>query len=122
MIARFFHRLFHYHCTECIEEELQLRSCTSCETLRQQLALANQENSRLLDLIIVKNQPVIEKVDNQPSISLGPKTVPWRVRQQMLEQADREMAATMARNKVEAGPVSSISDLEKELGVEDATQ
>lgn len=116
MIARFFHRLWHYHCEECIEEELQLRSCASCETLKQQLALANQENARLLELIVRQNEPIREEITSTLPIQVQSRSVPWRVKQQMLEQADRERAQALRRNQNE-----SINELEKELGVDDAS-
>lgn len=117
MIARFFHRLWHYHCVECIEEELQLRACPSCETLRQQLALANQENARLLELIVKQHEPVVDKTEDAGLIQIPPKTIPWKIRKQELERADRERAQVLRRHSEE-----SINDLEKELGVDNASQ
>lgn len=117
MIARFFHRLWHYHCIECAHEELENKVCSSCEILRQQLAQVNQEKQALLNLIIEQHKPIPEPKEAPPMVQLPSKHTPWRVRAQMLEQASREEAAALRRNQADG-----ISELEKELGVDDANQ
>lgn len=112
MITKFFHRLFHYHCEECVQEELEAKVCHSCETLKQQLAWVNQQNALLLSKIT--KEPEETPVDPAPPVQLG-KKLPWTAMRSTLEQADREKAMVMRKHS------ESIKDLEKELGVENAT-
>ena len=98
---------------EVKQEELV---CQSCETLKQQLEIANYEKQKLLDRILEK--PELPKETEPPKIT-RPHSIPWAARRQILEQEDREKARAM-RNA--ATPDSShvtldVSDLEKELGV-----
>jgi hypothetical protein len=108
MIARFFHRLWHYHCTECIEEELHSRVCTSCETLKQQLALVNQEKQQLLVFLTEKYATPIEPIEvPAEKVQITPKLATWGARKAELERADREKAAVLARHSTE------VAELEK---------
>lgn len=117
MIARFFHRLFHYHCAECLEEELRTNNCPSCETLRQQLALSHQENARLLDLVIRQNEPRVELIEEpKEPVTLPRRVGLWSTRAAELERASAEKAAILRKHSEE-----SIASLEKELGVENAS-
>lgn len=84
--------------------------CESCEVLKQQLEMANFEREKLLNRIL-------EKPAQEPKSELRevtrPTSVPWRVRQQMLEAEDREKARLMR----EAPKPVSTEDLERELKV-----
>jgi hypothetical protein len=118
-ITAFFHHLFTPHCEHCLEERRELKAenkiCESCETLRKQLEIANFEKERLLSRLLEKpEQPI---VDNKPVNITPPKTIPWRVRQQMLEQADRDKAMAL-RNAAKPDVKVSTADLEKDF-VED---
>src|SRR5262245_26507584 len=94
---------------------LQAPSCETCEVLRSQLAEANRERRELLTRLLGP-EPLIhqeEKTEPQPII---PQFVPWKVRQQMLEQEDKKRAQLM-REKQNEMRETKISDLERELGV-----
>lgn len=88
---------------EFIRELLNLRRekrCESCEILKQQLALVQNERNKLLDKLL--ESP--EKVEvEQPQIEykdLKPKFIPWPVRQQILEKESAQRAKLM-RDKTE---------------------
>lgn len=70
--------------------------CESCETLKLQLSLANEEKARLLERVMEKPIPIPERTEAPPMRNVIPKgAMPWRVRQQMLEREDREKARAM---------------------------
>ena len=92
----------------------EIRHCESCDTLRQQLEIANYEKQQLLNKLLTPPAPVIE---SKPLEVTVPRTVPWNVRRQMLEREDREKARSL-RNA--AAPDSEIDkksteELEREL-------
>lgn len=99
--------------------------CKSCETLREQLALANHEKKQLLEHFL---NPTV--TTSAPPVSLPepitPKIVPWHIKRQMLEAEDRAKAAVIRKQKEDEelakkrAPSAEISveELEKELGVE----
>lgn len=99
--------------------------CHSCETLKIQLALKNEENTKLLNTILEMNKPKEEiKVETRTIQPVQPKNIPWSVRRQMIEAEDRkaaELIAKKAREAAEQGVDETIRELEKELGVEDAS-
>lgn len=67
--------------------------CESCETLRSQLATVNHEKEMLLRRIMEKPEKEPERMVAPPMQHVGPRLhMPWRVKQQMLEQNDREAA------------------------------
>ena len=105
-MANWFHRFFNPHCQHCNIEV----DCLSCETLKQQLAIANREKEMLLERILEKPAPIVET--NPVPVTI-PKTIPWRVRQQMLESESKVKARLMK----EAPQPDSVEDLEKELDV-----
>lgn len=107
------HHLFNPHCVECKEEREDSRVCPSCETLRQQLEIANHQNKQLLDRILEKPAPEPERKFTTDEKVAVPRTIPWNVRRQMLEAEDREKARLM-RN---APKPESTEDLEKELKI-----
>jgi hypothetical protein len=102
-----------------IELDKEEEVCQSCETLRQQLEIANYEKSQILSKLL--KEP--EKVPDTPPVAVTrPRTIPWHVRRQMLETEDREKAKAMrnaAKPDSEIKPAETISteELEKELGV-----
>lgn len=119
----FFHRLFNPHCQHCIEEAIRLREeikedrtyCASCETLTRQLEIANFEKKQLLDRLLEKPA---EQVENKVPVQIShPKNIPWRVRQQELEAADRQRARLMkdAPKPQPIVDVVSTAELEKEV-------
>ena len=91
-------------------------SCSSCEILRDQLDKSEEERKELLHRLLDKDKPEPPQVVDPTLKPLQPQFIPWRVRQQMLEQEDRKRAQLMKDRTKE------INELEKELGVEDARQ
>lgn len=97
--------------------------CESCEILRDQLDKSETERRELLHRLLEK-----PSAEPSPPISLEelkpitPQFVPWRVRQQMLEQEDRERARLMREKQKEIKEVNDarINSLEQELGVDNA--
>jgi hypothetical protein len=88
--------------------------CETCEVLKQELALAHNQNEKLLNSIITKPEP-IELAREIPEAIL-PKFKPWRLKKMELERADRlkaeELKSAFAKTEVE--------DLESLLEIEDA--
>lgn len=108
-IVKFFHELSHPHCIECIQENEINSVCESCETLKMQLSLSNQREKELLSLLVEKNKPQAETITNDKDIKpISPRNIPWRVKQQMLEEQDRDKARVLAEQ----------ARIEKELNLE----
>jgi len=111
-MIHFFHRLFNYHCDEC------RHSCESCETLREQLAIANADRNFLLRSLI---EPRTTQSNEQPKTypePIVPKNVPWRIRREMLEAQDRAKAEIMKKKELEIAEANkSTEELEAELGI-----
>jgi hypothetical protein len=91
-------------------------SCVSCEILREQLAKSDAERRELLHRLLDKDKPDSAPVEKEDFEPIKPKFMPWRVRQQILEQEDRKKAQLMKDKEKE------IAELERELGVNHATQ
>lgn len=90
--------------------------CASCETLKQQLEIANYEKEKLLNRIMEKPEP--ERVSAPEPQATRPRMVPWNVRRQMLEREDREKARLMRdAPKPDATLKSDVAELEKEMDV-----
>ncbi len=106
---QFFHHILAPHCVECQEINERNSVCPSCETLRQQLALANQNNEKLLERLL---SPSNNESNRPPTEITMPKTISWAVRKQMLEREDRERARLMRE-----APKPTVESLEKELGI-----
>lgn len=110
------HHILEPHCSECA----RLKECQSCDTLREQLGISNAEKERLLNLLLEKSNPKIVESEPVKTEPIGPRHVPWRVRQQMLESADRRQAELLKKNAEEEkrlGPPISTEDLEKEMDI-----
>lgn len=89
-------------------------TCKSCETLKSQLNIVNLERQQLLDTILglVKPEVIVNQNPITVTGAVGPKAVPWRIRQQELERNSRAEAKTV-RNREE-----EIAKLEAELNIE----
>lgn len=118
------HHLFNPHCQYCKEAEEDNRVCESCETLKTQLSIANNEKRELLNQIMLLTRPA----ENQSSPPVDyekvkPKMMTWNVRRQMLEAEDRKAAQILAEQKkkdAERAKIKTSADieqLEKELGI-----
>ncbi len=99
-----------------IENKKEETICQSCETLREQLAIANYEKSQVLNKLLKDPEPPTEKPVFEPT---KPKMIPWNVRRQMLEREDREKARALrsaAKPDAETEKKST-EELEKELDI-----
>ena len=67
------------------------RVCLSCETLKQQLEIANYEKGQLLNKLLKEPDKEPERSE-APEMKHIPRVVPWQVRRQILEREDREKA------------------------------
>jgi hypothetical protein len=91
--------------------------CESCEVLKGQISILNTERDKLLAKVLKEPEPVIIQ-DNRVATTPGPRMVPWKVRQQMLEQEDRQKAAAMrSAAKPDSDDKKGIEVLEKELDI-----
>lgn len=99
---------------EVVVEE---KVCASCETLKQQLEFSNYEKTQLLNKLLKEPEPAPpEKA--APEIT-RPRSIPWHVRRQLLEQEDRVKAQRLRdvpKPDSEVKPIST-EDLEKDLKV-----
>ena len=86
--------------------------CETCEILRFQLEESNRERKELLHKLLNKDEPKPPVFSEDELKPVQSQFIPWRVKQQMLEQEDRR---TMQLRKEKE---NEISQLEKELGVQ----
>jgi hypothetical protein len=115
----------------------ELNVCQSCEVLKVELNRAQQKEqlllSKIFELTAVEHNDEMQPAVPAPTpVSLGRGHVPFRIRQQALEQADREKAAViqafhkknaevLQNGKVNvraaADPTVSVAELEAKLGI-----
>lgn len=112
------HHFLNPHCEHCRNEkfESEVVVCHSCETLKTQLAIANNEKNQLLNTIL----SFTRKPEESPSVIVRPENVKpgmmtWRVRKQMLEAEDKKAAELLAEQRKRKDVVNEIEKLEKEL-------
>jgi hypothetical protein len=107
----------------------ELKFCESCEVLKLQLSIANEEKkallNRLLDKPEVEEKPAADPRELRP-INMS-KYNNWNVRRQALEREDRERAKILEQNKKNIEPDTNTRELtteeiEKELGVVNASE
>jgi hypothetical protein len=96
---------------EVVVEE---KVCASCETLKQQLEVANYEKAQLLSKILKEPEPV--KETQAPTIT-RPVRLPWPARRQLLETEDREKARLLRNAPKPDATATNVAELEKELDV-----
>jgi hypothetical protein len=133
---KWIHHLLEPHCEHCKQERDEAKEenklCLSCETLRSQLATANHREEQLLARILeLTAKPAAEPAPRiiAPEL-LKPRAMPWRVKQQMLEEEDRNEARIIAEQRElrakalaetikqnEANKQQSIERLEQEVGL-----
>jgi|SRR5215471_2394903 len=106
-----------HHRSDNILVERDEKVCQSCETLKQQLEIANYEKQQLLNRLLEKPAPTVERTEAPVPVT-RPTMLPWRVRQQMLEKEDRAKAKAL-REAAKPDNASSVDAdaqlLEKEL-------
>lgn len=90
--------------------------CKTCEILKQQLAIVNQERRDLLDTVLSIVKPEAIVANPVPVQALRTVAMPWNQRRKILEQEDAKKAQIQQESL----------KLEKELGIpedkEDAGQ
>jgi hypothetical protein len=90
--------------------------CETCELLREQLHKSDAERRELLHRLLDPQKAEPPPIQSEEHIPITPQYTPWRVRQQMLEAEDRQKA------KILHARAEDIDKLEKELGINDASQ
>lgn len=90
---------------------LEPQRCESCEILRSMLEESSKERRELLLRLLDKDKSEPPPTPIEEYKPVGQTHVPWRVRQQMLEQEDRKQAELLRRS------AQDIEKLEKELEV-----
>jgi hypothetical protein len=127
------HHLLSPHCPLCKETEEENKVCASCETLKMQLAIVNDEKRQMLSTILSFSKPAEQQSPPVDYESLKPKMMTWNIRRQMMEAEDRKAAQLLAeQRKAEKERIKdavtnaekeyvkdSIARLEKELSVEE---
>lgn len=107
------------------ERKQNLNFCSACETLKLQLALANDERRVLIDKLTSSPQAE-EKVTETSNLKpMLPSRMPWNVRRQILEREDRAAAKIQKQNaevltnaaKESTSKDLGVAEIEKELGV-----
>lgn len=106
---------------EYLDIKREARFCESCETLKTQLSIANEEKKDLLDRLLNPIRTETEQtVDTRELKPIQTRDVAWRVRRQMLEQEDRIKAGLVReapKPELVKTDVKTAADIEKELGV-----
>jgi len=110
---------------ECDARKRDINFCSACETLKLQLAIANDERKRLIDKLL--EEPEVEetsKVNISDLRPLMPNRMNWNARRQILEAEDRAAAKLMRQNSETTKTAGSdktltVHEIEKELGVEE---
>ena len=106
---------------EFINIRLEARHCESCEILKQQLSIANQEIHKLMDRVLDKPEPTV-KVEERREITM-PRPITWKVRRQMLEQEDRERARVLRQApKPDSELNNEIQEIEREMDIAGQTR
>ena len=130
-IIKFFHEFLHPHCQHCQEEKIQEieqneinRICPSCESLKMQLSLVNQQNEKLLNKLVTEKEEIIPTQQEQPRVLNTKGFIPFNVIRNRLETESRIKAQELnAQNKAQTGaakPDETTAKLETELGIENA--
>jgi hypothetical protein len=99
----------------------ELQYCEACETMKLQLALANQNMKDVLDRLLAEDAPAEEPKAPEKLRAVMPTSLRWGARQQMMEAEDRERAKALRNNPaINAQPSTPLTtaEIEKELGVE----
>ena len=128
-MIKWLHQLFNPHCQHCADERREQREllredkrCLACETMERENARLVRENERLLDLLLEKDEPVVEKAidvrELKPIQTTRAPFVPTQVRRQLLENESRH-SAKLKQEAPKPEPTikvdQELKDLEKEL-------
>lgn len=101
--------------------------CRSCEILKQQLQIANEDRERLTDTLLKIVNPKV--FSSEPPVELSPiqqTSALFGKRRAAMEAKDREEARILKEAKHLGKPdieaTKHINELEKELGVDELEQ
>jgi len=118
-VIKFFHQIFRPNC-DC--NICSRPSCSKCEVLESQLLFERAQNQQLIQNLInltnpIKEEPAKRNVELKPIHTVG---IPWRVKQQMMEEEDKKSAQLKREKELEkeANKLTT-EELEKELGIPD---
>lgn len=96
--------------------------CASCETLKQQLEIANYEKKQLLNRLLTTPEKEPERTIAPELVAPRPKAIPWHVRKQMLETEDRQKAHALKNAAQPDNAKVDVEELERELKVAEKTR
>lgn len=104
------------------EKAKELQYCEACETLKLQLAVANDERKFLIEKLTSKDGVIPEAVHAENPRAVLPARISWNQRKDMLERESRETAKRLKENldRFSIGKSSeplTAASIEKELGV-----
>lgn len=109
-----FHRLLNPHCEVCKDLEDKNNINSPLEILKQQLAIANDEKRKLLEVVIELQKPkevIQEAVNTEELRPIKTAPMPWGLKRSLLEREHRKVedkgGKEVLKNKIE--------DLEKEV-------
>src|SRR6266436_1939382 len=68
------------------------KPCALCEELKSLQEIERYERRELLKAILEQHKPIATPECSEGPKEIIPKSIPWRIRQQMLEKEDREKA------------------------------
>jgi len=99
-----------------------LQFCQACETLKLQLAIANDERRMLINKLTDKPEVTESKIDTNILHPINPARMNWNVRRQHLEAESREQAKILKQKQDETNSNKSdkaltVHEIERELGV-----
>lgn len=99
---------------------LEPEVCLGCETLKVELSAARDNNDRLTQALIDSTKPQVITQVVEPQEDLKPissKSLPWRARQQALENEDRQRARILRDHAKQA-----TEELERKVGLDASRQ
>lgn len=95
-------------------------SCKSCEILKQQLEITNNEKKDLLDTLLNLMRPKVAPQENIELEPLKPKFMSITRRRVALENSAR-IRAQASKSLLAATEETPLEQLEREVGVSDAS-
>lgn len=95
----------------------ELRKCDSCEVLKQTVAEKERLIQQLLDRVLTKPEPIVEK--GPPQITKPTKFLPWHVRRQMLQAEDKRKAIVLRQNQKEDEVARKLAGVKKDTPTDD---
>src|SRR5688572_15683391 len=90
------------------------KPCESCETLKMELAHLHADRKQLLDRILERPSPPVDRIGDNVTPILPKRGVPWNARRQMLEANDRHQAQLL-KNAPKPQPVVTATPTDTDL-------